>query len=198
MPTDNQIEDIFSSVDKNTKNKAQGNSLMYNNSALEGEKVVVSVGAPTSKKIWLAIGLFLIVAILCGVIYVMIKQFGLFQKTPATTTIEDPQTKQEEVVQPEQKNEAIVEEQAVDDADNDGLTLEEETKLQTNPNKADTDNDGLTDYDEVKTFLTDPLKSDTDGDGYLDGEEVRGGYNPKGAGKLLNFDDAIKQLNNKQ
>ena len=62
----------------------------------------------------------------------------------------------------------------------------------------DTDNDGLSDYDEVKNFLTDPLASDSDGDGYLDGEEVKAGYNPRGSGKLLNFEEALKQLNNNQ
>ena len=53
---------------------------------------------------------------------------------------------------------------------------------------ADSDGDKLSDYDEVKTYGTDPLNPDTDADGYLDGEEVLNGYNPKGPGKLLNFE----------
>ncbi|MFH0819947.1 MAG: hypothetical protein V1892_02865 [bacterium] len=71
------------------------------------------------------------------------------------------------------------------DADTDGLTNEEEKKLGTDPNKADSDNDDLLDREEVKTYQTDPLNPDTDGDGYKDGEEVRTGNNPKGPGRLF-------------
>lgn len=78
------------------------------------------------------------------------------------------------------------------DDDRDGLTNAEEAKLGTNPEVADTDGDGLSDYEEVKIYQTDPLKTDTDGDGYKDGEEVKNGYNPKGGGKLLDFDAALK------
>jgi len=94
------------------------------------------------------------------------------------------------------------------DSDNDGLTDAEEKILGTNPNSPDTDadglkdgdevkvyktnpllmdsdNDGLSDYQEVTVYKTDPNKADTDGDTYLDGAEVNGGYNPNGAGKLI-------------
>jgi len=71
------------------------------------------------------------------------------------------------------------------DTDGDGLTDEEENFLGTNINSADSDADGLPDRDEVEIYKTDPLNQDSDGDGYLDGEEVRGGYDPKGSGKLL-------------
>lgn len=47
----------------------------------------------------------------------------------------------------------------------------------------DADNDGLTDEEEV-LYGTDATNPDTDGDGYLDGEEVDSGYNPAGSGKL--------------
>jgi hypothetical protein len=73
------------------------------------------------------------------------------------------------------------------DSDQDGLTDEEEGMYGTNPSQADTDADGLTDRDEVKVFETDPNNPDTDGDTYLDGAEIRGGYDPKGPGKLLNL-----------
>jgi hypothetical protein len=49
---------------------------------------------------------------------------------------------------------------------------------------ADTDGDGLIDLDETSVWNTDPLVADTDGDGYDDGTEVRGGYNPRGPGRL--------------
>ncbi len=78
------------------------------------------------------------------------------------------------------------------DSDHDGLTDEEERALGTDPLNPDTDGDGLTDYDEVKVFGTDPLNPDTDGDGYKDGDEVAHGYNPKGPGKLLDFEGALK------
>src|SRR3989339_262897 len=191
MPTpDNQIEDIFSSVDKTPKNQNQGSNLLYSNSALEATKPLTVEAGTKTKKIWFIVGLILIVAILSIVIYVMIKQFGLFQKTPIDTPVVPYPDTQEEVIVPQiitPEVETQTDVPAIDDADNDGLSLQEETTLQTNPNKADTDNDDLSDYDEVKIFLTDPLASDTDGDGYLDGEEVKGGYNPKGAGQLLNF-----------
>jgi len=206
MPTpDKQIEDIFSSVDKTSKSPQQGSNLLYSNSALEAPAPLTVEGSPVTagsrKKIWFIVGLILIVAILGIVIYVMIKQFGLFQKTPSDTPVVPYPDTQEEVIVPQiltPEVEVQAETPAIDDADNDGLSLEEETILQTNPNKADTDNDGLSDYDEVKIFLTDPLAPDTDGDGYLDGEEVKGGYNPKGAGQLLNFDAALNELKTKQ
>ncbi|MDP2586831.1 MAG: hypothetical protein Q8P32_03605 [Candidatus Komeilibacteria bacterium] len=71
------------------------------------------------------------------------------------------------------------------DSDKDGLSDQEENNLGTNPMEPDSDNDGLSDREEVKVYLTDPLNPDSDGDGYLDGAEVNSGYNPKGAGTLL-------------
>lgn len=71
------------------------------------------------------------------------------------------------------------------DSDQDGLTDEAEATFGTDPNNSDTDQDGLTDREEQKVYQTDPLKDDTDGDGFKDGEEIKNGYNPKGAGKLL-------------
>lgn len=71
------------------------------------------------------------------------------------------------------------------DSDGDGLNDDEEISFGTDPNNSDTDQDGLTDREEVKVYTTDSLKADTDGDGFKDGDEVKNGYNPKGAGKLL-------------
>ncbi|HWQ99347.1 MAG TPA: hypothetical protein VN397_00685 [Candidatus Methylomirabilis sp.] len=93
------------------------------------------------------------------------------------------------------------------DPDGDGLTNDQELQQGTNPNRADTDGDGLldgdevrryrsdptvadtdgdglTDGDEVNAWKTDPLNPDTDGDGFTDGTEAKGGYNPRGPGKL--------------
>jgi hypothetical protein len=50
----------------------------------------------------------------------------------------------------------------------------------------DSDADGLNDFDEINVYKTNQYNVDTDGDGYKDGDEVKNGYNPNGAGKLLN------------
>ncbi len=71
----------------------------------------------------------------------------------------------------------------VNDSDNDGLTDDEEIKLGTNPNVADTDLDGLLDGAEVYIYHTNPLKESTDGDRYDDGQEILG-TSPYGLGEF--------------
>lgn len=73
------------------------------------------------------------------------------------------------------------------DTDQDGLSDDEEKLLGTNANSSDTDGDGLFDREESKVYGTDPLSKDTDGDTFTDGAEVQAGYNPKGSGKLYDF-----------
>ena len=58
-----------------------------------------------------------------------------------------------------------------EDADTDGLNLDQENEFGTDPNNPDTDGDGLLDGDEV-VRTTSPTNPDTDGDGLNDGEEV--------------------------
>lgn len=82
----------------------------------------------------------------------------------------------------------------VKDFDGDGLSDDEEKTLGTNPQKSDTDNDGLFDREEVKVYQTDPRNPDTDGDGNPDGVEVKSGYNPNGAGKLLDLQLEIDKI----
>jgi len=93
-------------------------------------------------------------------------------------------------------------EDAVLDADADGLTAAEEGFYGTDPLVADTDSDSFSDGEEVRAgfdplgpgkldsdsdgfpdpdereFGSDPFNPDTDGDGFSDGEEVTNGYNP--------------------
>ncbi len=69
-----------------------------------------------------------------------------------------------------------------EDSDLDGLSLQEERELGTDPSRVDSDNDGLHDGEEVYEYGSDPLSQDTDGDGYSDGEEVDAGYSPTEAG----------------
>lgn len=65
-----------------------------------------------------------------------------------------------------------------EDYDEDGLSNKEEEILGTLLYGIDSDYDGLTDYDEVRVYLTNPLLKDTDGDGASDGFEVENGYDP--------------------
>jgi len=67
---------------------------------------------------------------------------------------------------------------AILDADNDGLNNFNEFQAQTDPNNPDTDADGLFDGLEISTYFTDPSNPDTDGDGYSDGIEVQWGTDP--------------------
>lgn len=80
------------------------------------------------------------------------------------------------------------------DQDGDGVPDSQEQRLGTNSKLADTDGDGLTDGDEVNVYQTDPKRQDTDGDGPPDGQEVKAGFNPRGAGPLLNLPQAIQDL----
>ena len=63
---------------------------------------------------------------------------------------------------------------------NDSYVLETYTLnrqlIGTNPLVTDTDGDGLTDYEEVKTYLTEPLISDSDDEGLADGYEINISY----------------------
>ncbi len=80
--------------------------------------------------------------------------------TPSTATF----TPEPSVTPTERSNDSLP------DADEDGLSDEEESLLGTNPFAEDSDGDGLWDIDELD-WGTDPLAFDTDGDGLLDGEE---------------------------
>ena len=57
---------------------------------------------------------------------------------------------------------------AASDADNDGLTRDEEISYGSNPNDADTDDDGVNDGVEVNAYNTCPWKVDSDSDGIPD------------------------------
>ena len=69
------------------------------------------------------------------------------------------------------------------DTDEDGLSDEEEKRLNTNPKKWDTDEDGINDKKE-KELGIDPLKIDTDGDNINDMLEIKTGTDPKIANKF--------------
>ncbi|MBA3450392.1 MAG: hypothetical protein H0T18_04185 [Chloroflexia bacterium] len=79
------------------------------------------------------------------------------------------------------------------DADEDGLNVDQEAELNTDPALADTDEDGLTDGQEALEIGTAPLAPDTDDDGILDGDEIAQGTDPLDgvAGSLLEADGAV-------
>lgn len=82
------------------------------------------------------------------------------------------------------------------DADRDGLTNEEEYRLGTDPNNADSDNDGLADGDEVHVFGTNPLDAHTAKDQkYTDADYLIGGYSFS-TGDIMN-DEEKKELSDK-
>ncbi|MBT5338745.1 hypothetical protein HN643_03460 [Candidatus Falkowbacteria bacterium] len=140
----------------------------------------------------------IIVLITIGVVWFLIS-FIKKMKTPVVEAPVIEQVEEEVEVVPVDKVVAPVDSSIpntpnVSDRDNDGLSDDLEKELGTNIFKADSDGDGLFDISEVNVYKTDPLTADTDGDGFLDGEEVLGGYNPKGPGKLLNFQKALTEL----
>ncbi len=65
-----------------------------------------------------------------------------------------------------------------DDVDGDGLSEDEEKKINTDSQKIDTDSDGLTDGEETRVYNTNPLQADSDGDKVTDGEEIKNRHNP--------------------
>lgn len=69
------------------------------------------------------------------------------------------------------------------DLDGDGIPNEEERLLGTDPQRVDSDFDGLSDFQEIRQYLTSPTLVDSDGDGAWDGEEVAGGTDPTDAEK---------------
>ncbi|OGH93842.1 MAG: hypothetical protein A2538_03160 [Candidatus Magasanikbacteria bacterium RIFOXYD2_FULL_41_14] len=120
--------------------------------------------------------LIFIVALLIGVWLIFFKN----SKSNVADVDTEAQTRQAEL---NVLNQAMAEARKTD-ADQDGLSNEEEAKLGTDPNTGDSDHDGILDYDEINLYKSDPLKADTDGDGLKDGYEVLRGYSPTGSGKL--------------
>ncbi|MBI5221955.1 MAG: hypothetical protein HY980_00435 [Candidatus Magasanikbacteria bacterium] len=139
------------------------------------------------------------IALLIGVIWVVVrlpKQASVVAPTPVVVPVAQPEiipspepvvapAPEEAVTPPVEAPAPIITVEPTADTDNDGLTDTEEATAGTNAQVADTDADGLSDYEEITLWKTNPLNPDTDGDGYSDGQEVKNGYNPNGAGKLL-------------
>lgn len=89
---------------------------------------------------------------------------------PPTETPTPTATLQVTIDQTQAAADALATSQAFD-VDADGLGVDQEVTLGTDPNNADSDADGLSDGEEVNVRQTDPLNADTDGDGIPDGED---------------------------
>ncbi len=103
--------------------------------------------------------------------------------TPVVTT-KDISTELKQSVEAQKKWQQAVDNTKSTDADLDGLTDSEETKLGTDPHKLDTDGDGLSDYAEVNVYKSNPLKASTRGDGTTDGWKVKHRLDPVTGGPL--------------
>ncbi|MEK7511920.1 MAG: hypothetical protein AAB575_02785 [Patescibacteria group bacterium] len=201
-----KVVDIFDGVDKAPEVAPSTNNSAPRVATSSTQPYVnQSLPVQSHKKFYIITGvvvllLVLIVAVIASVKYVAgLKECSGPGCSPPD--LKQDEQKVDEVVTPdvvvpaEVTTDTTTQELVVNvDTDKDGLTDAEEIAAGTNPVKTDSDSDGLFDYDEVKKFGTDPLNADTDGDGFLDGEEILGGYNPKGPGKLLNFEAEIGKM----
>ncbi len=123
--------------------------------------------------------------ILIGLVILLVVGIGIFWYIKKKDVVVSPQNvvSQTDIEKAQRAEElkglnASLDKIRVTDKDLDGLIDAEETKLGTDPQKADTDSDGLMDNDEISIYKTNPLKADTDGDGKKDGYEVRRGQDP--------------------
>lgn len=147
----------------------------------------------SNRKRFIFIGISAAVIIFIASFFIIVNTWDFFsikkdEKEPVGNVAAEKKEslKKEETESEDKKDEWTAIKQAdMQDADKDGLSDEEEGKLGTSINNVDTDDDGLSDREEIKVYKTDPLNFDTDGDNYKDGVEVKGGYNPKGEGKLM-------------
>lgn len=154
-----------------------------------GESGVIMERGPFGKKFAIILVIVLLLAGGGAAAYFLTRGKSASVPAPTAQPIETVPTAPEPQPVPEapavQPPETSSTSTAVLDTDGDGLNDAQEAQLGTDPTKVDTDADGLTDREEVEVYKTNPTVSDTDGDSFNDGDEVKNGYNPNGAGKLL-------------
>lgn len=138
------------------------------------------------KKLVVIMVVVLLMSGLVMVIYRTLKSGVTTEKTGQSTSMQKTTQNLDKKALSDKAFSDAIKKISATDADLDGLSDEQEKKLGTDANKADTDNDGILDPDEINIYHSDPLKADTDGDGYKDGYEVGRGFSPIGKGKLTN------------
>ena len=185
------IEDIFSDTDAAPVG-APGT--MAQGASTTAPPPLESGGASRGKIIWVILGVFVLVVLVGGGLYLALRS-----DAPVVTTLTpaDTETSLPPTTPPPSAPEVTPSPAPITpgttpavDTDRDGLSDTDEASYGTNPASADTDSDGLSDADEVRVYQTNPLAPDTDGDSYTDGGEVKAGYNPKGEGRLQDINRA--------
>jgi len=201
----NQVEDIFAETDKSVKVGKLQTPVRVRMSKTSGPVQPAGVPPSTPRKkssnFMVILIITVVVLVLVGVGIVVFakdlwqkKEAGQNTNATAVTNTANVNTQQPSAANTQAVTIPEANINTVNDADGDGLLDDEEKTLGTNPQKSDTDNDGLFDREEVKVYKTDPKNSDTDGDGNPDGMEVKSGYNPNGAGKLLDLQSEIDKI----
>ncbi|MBL7053706.1 hypothetical protein ISS06_00690 [Patescibacteria group bacterium] len=202
--SEEKIEDIFKEVERSSKKQTnqetfkQEADLMANKNKSPIKVRQVNVDNPLPKKLLLkkflkpTILIIIVIMVVGGALYGW-KNLKQTNQPEIIIPIVNPAPE----VNVQEKDESIIKKDINDDADRDGLKDEEESALGTNKNKIDSDDDGLSDYEEVKIYLTDPLNKDTDGDGNTDGDEIKNRKdpnNPDVGALLFNLQEEIKKL----
>jgi cell division protein FtsB len=113
-----------------------------------------------------------------------LKEFAIKEENTENDLVVQVADDDELIVDTEEEEIEVTDENKDEDYDNDGLTLEKEVELKTNPYLADTDGDGLNDGEEANVYNTDPLKYSTNDDGISDYTKVKLG---------LSFDKAYTE-----
>ena len=208
--TNNAVDDIFAETDKAAHTNQGSANIETQSAGLSASPGVVleeaAGGGRRGAKLKFILILVLAVVILAAAAYLVYTKFKsssadqnlVVPSEPIVTNTPEaplsPITPSEPVVSdnivmPEPETPAVVATETPIavvpvDSDADSLTDSEEQILGTNINLIDSDFDGLSDYEELKIYLTNPLNVDSDGDSFKDGDEIKSGYNPNGAGKL--------------
>ncbi|MFZ6036395.1 MAG: hypothetical protein ACOYUK_04600 [Patescibacteria group bacterium] len=208
----NQVEDIFAESDSSNapgaapaQPTARQKRRPVRTVPASRSRVSPAVPKPTAVHTWsgrrrmMLVTLPLVVVAIVAVVLAL-GPFGIVNPlaTPA------PSANENQVVQPGQSATTADSGSGIDipvvtvsiiDTDGDGISDDEEERIGTDSQQADTDRDGLPDFDEVEIYGTNPRNPDTDGDGNNDGTEVKYGYNPNGDGLLRDLNAAIEELN---
>ncbi len=125
----------------------------------------------STKKLAIILGGILLIVFLLGGGFILVLKYFSSSNSSSIKYSEVEKIEKEIIAQETGWNKAV-QDIYVQDKDFDSLADDQEKKIGTKVDSADTDKDGLNDGAEINIFKTDPLKLDTDGDGVPDGKEV--------------------------